>query len=206
MKTIFVSSTFKDMHFERDAIQEITLPLLKREAQKYGDNVHFCDLRWGINTCDLDSEDGSRKVLDVCLDAIDRCRPPMVVILGDRYGWIPSEELTASVADRKNIDRQEIMRRQTASHARTVSHAKTVSHAIIENTANPVSRETVARTESIVSHASHAKTENIAKAESSVTAAATTAVVAATKAHATTAREPRVVITKQITSSSECSR
>ena len=43
MKTIFVSSTFKDMHFERDAIQEITLPALKSEAIKYGENVSFLD-------------------------------------------------------------------------------------------------------------------------------------------------------------------
>jgi hypothetical protein len=82
MKTIFVSSTFKDMHFERDAIQEIALPALRAEAMKYGESVSFCDLRWGINTGDLDSEEGSRKVLDVCLDEIDRCKPPMVVNLG----------------------------------------------------------------------------------------------------------------------------
>ena len=105
MKTIFVSSTFKDMHFERDAIQEITLPLLKAEAGKYGENISFCDLRWGINTGDLDSEEGSRKVLDVCLDEIDRCKPPFVVILGDRYGWIPSEDLTEHAADRKKLDK-----------------------------------------------------------------------------------------------------
>lgn len=111
MKTIFVSSTFKDMHFERDAIQETTLPMLKKEAAKYGDNVHFCDLRWGINTGDLDSEEGSRKVLDVCLDEIDRCSPPMVVILGDRYGWIPSEELTESVTGRKRLDKSELQRK-----------------------------------------------------------------------------------------------
>ncbi|MBR5447821.1 MAG: DUF4062 domain-containing protein, partial [Clostridia bacterium] len=58
----------------------------------------------------LDSEAGSRKVLDVCLDQIDRCRPPMVVILGDRYGWIPSEELTESIADRKCIDKAALKR------------------------------------------------------------------------------------------------
>ena len=42
MKTIFVSSTFKDMHFERDAIQEIALPALRAEAMKYGESVSFC--------------------------------------------------------------------------------------------------------------------------------------------------------------------
>ncbi|MBO5935695.1 MAG: DUF4062 domain-containing protein, partial [Clostridia bacterium] len=81
MKTVFVSSTFKDMHFERDAIQDITLPGLNNEAAKYSQRVSFCDLRWGVNTTDLDSDEGSKKVVDVCLDEIDRCKPPMVVIL-----------------------------------------------------------------------------------------------------------------------------
>lgn len=45
MKTIFVSSTFKDMHFERDAIQEQVLPEVNHEAAKYGQRVSFCDLR-----------------------------------------------------------------------------------------------------------------------------------------------------------------
>lgn len=114
MRTIFVSSTFKDMHFERDAIQEITLPALKREAFQYGENLSFCDLRWGINTGDLDSEEGSRKVLDVCLDEIDRCKPPMVVILGDRYGWIPSETLTKSATERKKIELEDLQISVTA--------------------------------------------------------------------------------------------
>ncbi len=108
MKTIFVSSTFKDMHFERDAIQEVTLPRVKSEAIQYGESISFCDLRWGINTGDLDSEEGSRKVLDVCLDEIDRCKPPMVVILGDRYGWIPAIELTQNAADRKEMTSEDV--------------------------------------------------------------------------------------------------
>ena len=89
MKTLFVSSTFKDMQFERDAIQEIALPKLNAVAKRYGQTLSFCDLRWGINTLDLDSDEGSKKVLGVCLDQIDRCSPPMIVLLGDRYGYIP---------------------------------------------------------------------------------------------------------------------
>ena len=103
MSTIFVSSTFKDMHRERDALQEQVLPALNEQAAPYGQSLSFCDLRWGINTSELDSEDGSRKVLDVCLEEIDRCNPPMIVILGDRYGWIPSEGLVSDTAARKNL-------------------------------------------------------------------------------------------------------
>lgn len=104
MKTLFVSSTFKDMQFERDAIQEIALPKLNSIAHDYGQTLSFCDLRWGINTLDLDSEEGSKKVLDVCLDSIDRSSPPMIVLLGDRYGYIPDSELIRGVARGKNFD------------------------------------------------------------------------------------------------------
>ncbi|MBQ7907742.1 MAG: DUF4062 domain-containing protein [Clostridia bacterium] len=103
MKTIFVSSTFKDMHKERDALQKITLPILYEEAKKRGESVEICDLRWGVNTEDMDNDTSSTKVLNVCLDEIDRCQPPMVVILGYRYGWIPDESIINSAAKRYDI-------------------------------------------------------------------------------------------------------
>ena len=84
MDTIFISSTFQDMQFERDAIQSIVLPRLNATAHEYGQSVSFCDLRWGINTKEMDEENMNRKVLEVCLDEIDRSNPPMVVILGER--------------------------------------------------------------------------------------------------------------------------
>lgn len=91
--SVFVSSTFKDMHYERDIIHEKVLPALNEAGLEYGQTISFCDLRWGVNTGELDSEEGSRKVLSVCLDEIERCRPYMIVILGERYGWIPEERM-----------------------------------------------------------------------------------------------------------------
>lgn len=114
MKTIFVSSTFKDMHYERDAIRDITTPILNEEAKKHGDEVDFCDLRWGINTGDLDTEEGSKKVLDVCLDEIDRSETPMVVLLGYRYGWIPDTGLIKTAADRKQLELEDLEKSVTA--------------------------------------------------------------------------------------------
>lgn len=104
MKTIFVSSTFKDMHFERDALQRIAKPLINNEASKYGEIIDFCDLRWGIDTAELDSETGARKVLSVCLDEIDNCDPPMIVILGYRYGWIPDKGIIERTASNYSIE------------------------------------------------------------------------------------------------------
>ena len=105
MKTIFVSSSFKDMQAERDAIQRITLPAVKEKARAHGDNISFCDLRWGINTAELDEKESNSKVLDVCLDEIDRSDTPMVVILGDRYGWDPDDIYIEAAADKKRIDK-----------------------------------------------------------------------------------------------------
>ena len=50
MKTIFVSSTFRDFQRERDVLHDRVLPELNRQARRYGEAVSFCDLRWGVDT------------------------------------------------------------------------------------------------------------------------------------------------------------
>ncbi len=114
MKKIFISSTFRDMQAERDAIHTTVVPELRTMAQQYGEDMEVCDLRWGVNTGDLDSEEGSQKVLSVCLDEIDKCKPFMLVILGERYGWIPEPELLQSAASRKNYQLEEMEKSVTA--------------------------------------------------------------------------------------------
>ena len=41
MKTIFVSSTFQDMHYERDIIHDRVTPALNAVARQYGESVAF---------------------------------------------------------------------------------------------------------------------------------------------------------------------
>lgn len=103
MKKIFISSTFKDMQYERDILHEQVLPKLNATAMEYGDSVSLCDLRWGVDTSDLSEAESARKVLSVCLDEIDRCRPYMIIIIGARYGWIP-DAATAEDLVRHRID------------------------------------------------------------------------------------------------------
>ena len=93
MKNIFISSTFRDMQAERDMVHERVVPFLREEARKHGENVDVIDLRWGVDTSMLESDEGSAKVLEVCLDEIDRSHPYMLIFLGERYGWIPNSEL-----------------------------------------------------------------------------------------------------------------
>lgn len=101
MKSIFVSSTFKDMQWERDMLQSVVVPRLRAFAAQFGESIRCIDLRWGIDTTDLDTEEGCRKILTVCMDAIDKCRPYMIVFLGERYGWVPEPGLIRDAARRK---------------------------------------------------------------------------------------------------------
>lgn len=101
MKHIFISSTFRDMQAERDLVQERVLPELKEKARKYGENVGVIDLRWGVDTSELETEEGSRKVLSVCLDEIERSHPYMLIFVGERYGWIPDAKMIQNAVEEK---------------------------------------------------------------------------------------------------------
>ncbi len=105
MKLVFVSSTFKDMQFERDLLQTYAIPTLDDALKEYGEKAYFGDLRWGVNTTDLDSDAGSKKVLQVCLDQIDNCKPYMIVLIGERYGWIPAQTLLDEACVLKGIEK-----------------------------------------------------------------------------------------------------
>ena len=104
MKQIFVSSTFKDMHIERDLIQtKLTPDLNERAYQKRIQGIKFQDLRWGIDTDIDDEEDKYKKILEVCLDEIENNRPYFMVLVGDRYGWIPENDLVKETGVRYGI-------------------------------------------------------------------------------------------------------
>lgn len=97
MKKFFISSTFYDMHAERDIIQNIVQPAVNQKLNEQGEYVSFSDLRWGIDTI---SDTTKHKILDACFDEIDSCKPYFIVFIGGRYGWIPSNDLVAPYQDR----------------------------------------------------------------------------------------------------------
>ncbi len=103
MDTIFVSSTFRDMNAERDVIRQRVVPAVNAAAAKYGESVWCTDLRWGVDTSGLGERESDEKVLRVCLDEIDRSSPPFVILLGDRYGWIPDPARIGAQADRRQL-------------------------------------------------------------------------------------------------------
>ena len=82
---VFVSSTFLDMHVERDQLSRVVFKELRSYCARRGADFVGVDLRWGLET-------SNRGALEACLKEIDRCRPFFVSLLGDRYGWLPPPE------------------------------------------------------------------------------------------------------------------
>jgi tetratricopeptide (TPR) repeat protein len=90
---VFISSTFRDMHAERDKLNNTVFPALEERLRERRCRLEPIDLRVGVKTDTADSEqEREERILKVCLNEIDRSRPFLLVMLGDRYGWVPGEE------------------------------------------------------------------------------------------------------------------
>src|ERR1019366_10758522 len=75
---VFISSTFRDMHAERDYLSRQVFPELRSRCQKRGAEFIGFDLRWGVT-----EEEAQREgALKICLDEIESCRPFFVCLLG----------------------------------------------------------------------------------------------------------------------------
>lgn len=107
--SIFISSTFNDMHAERDYIRKVLVPRLNNALAKYKIFVQATDLRWGVSTVGIPEEEREAKVLHVCLNAIKNSKPYFIALLGDRYGWMPSLERTQKIISTLDSDQQSII-------------------------------------------------------------------------------------------------
>lgn len=83
---IFISSTFRDMHGERDLLTRFVFPELRARAHSRQIHVYEVDLRWGVTEQDA----RSHKALEICLDEISRSQY-FIGLLSQRYGWIQDE-------------------------------------------------------------------------------------------------------------------
>ena len=85
---VFISSTFRDMHAERDYLSRFVFPELRSRCLQRGADFIGLDLRWGVT-----EEEAQREgALAICLKEIERCRPFFVCLLGSRFGWVPPPE------------------------------------------------------------------------------------------------------------------
>lgn len=87
---IFVSSTFKDMDVERDALRSIVLPRLNNHFASRKRNIQVIDLRHSVETDTRQAADErERCVFNICMGEILSCKPYFIGLVGHRYGWIP---------------------------------------------------------------------------------------------------------------------
>ncbi|MDD3520684.1 MAG: DUF4062 domain-containing protein [Actinomycetota bacterium] len=85
---VFISSTFNDMHAERDYLVKNVFPELSEWCEKRKLNLVDIDLRWGITNADSEA----KNTVLACLNNIDKCRPFFLCFLGQRRGWVPTQE------------------------------------------------------------------------------------------------------------------
>ena len=86
---LFISSTFNDFREERKVLQTKVFPEIKKYASSLGYAFQPIDLRWGVS----DEAQLDQKTLELCLEEVRACKthlyPNFLVMLGDRYGWVP---------------------------------------------------------------------------------------------------------------------
>lgn len=85
---VFLSSTFSDMQETRNYLTRKIFPKIEQECARRGISFSVLDLRWGIT----ESESKTGKVIEICIDEINRTRPFFIGLVGERYGWIPDEQ------------------------------------------------------------------------------------------------------------------
>ena len=95
---VFISSTFRDMHAERDHLVTVVFPELRERVEQLGLEFFDVDLRWGVPAKTLDGETANS--WEYCRQWIDRVEPFFVCILGQRYGWVPKVEDFKSDVDK----------------------------------------------------------------------------------------------------------
>ena len=84
---VFISSTFRDMHAERNVMTQEVFPALNDRAKRRRVQVVPIDLRWGL-TPEQCQQAGAT---ELCLIEIERSIPFFVALMGSRYGWCPDD-------------------------------------------------------------------------------------------------------------------
>ncbi|KAM4051013.1 telomerase protein component 1 [Anomaloglossus baeobatrachus] len=83
---VFISSTFRDMHSERDLLIGQVMPQLRQRAACHFLSLEEVDLRWGIT----EEETKKDRQLSLCLSEVVRSQI-FIGILGERYGHVPEK-------------------------------------------------------------------------------------------------------------------
>ena len=87
------------MHAERDRLNRVVFPALEERLQGRRCRLEPIDLRVGVETDSTKTErERELQILKVCLAQIERSRSFLLVLLGDRYDWVPGEDRIKAAA------------------------------------------------------------------------------------------------------------
>lgn len=100
----FSSSTFRDMHAERDHLVTVVFPELREQVERLGLECFDVDLRWAVTAKDLNGE--TADCWEYCRQWINRVESFFVCILGQRYGWVPELRRFHAAADRQQKEQE----------------------------------------------------------------------------------------------------
>ena len=82
---VFISSTFHDLHDEREHLVKKIFPEIRTLCRERGVTFTEIDLRWGVT----EEQSALGHVLRTCLEEVDKCSPFFIGMFGKRYGWVP---------------------------------------------------------------------------------------------------------------------
>jgi hypothetical protein len=82
---LFLSSTFRDMHTERNVLTRLVLPRQRAQLAARNAALQEVDLRWGVT----ETMAGDSGALAICLRELTVCFPLVLGVLGRRMGWLP---------------------------------------------------------------------------------------------------------------------
>jgi len=91
---VFISSTFRDMHGERDLLTRFVFPELRARAHSRCIQIYEADLRWGVTEEDA----RSARALEICLGEISRSHY-FIGMLGQRYGWVQDKYMVPDLEE-----------------------------------------------------------------------------------------------------------
>ena len=96
---VFISSTFNDMHAERDYLIKNVFPELAEWCEKRRIRLVDIDLRWGVTSEDSRNHHALKK----CLENIDDTQRFFLCLIGQRRGWVPNDPVSMEIRRQKLI-------------------------------------------------------------------------------------------------------
>jgi hypothetical protein len=125
---LFVSSTFGDFKAEREILQNQVFTALEAHCAAKGYQFYPLDLRWGVSEeAQLD-----QRTAEICLGEVRAALayppPNFLIMLGNRYGWVPlpyaiaADEFEAMVSWLEELGQHDAVQRLRTVYERDDNH------------------------------------------------------------------------------------